>query len=199
MHQRRGARAQRLLRASCRGSGATSGWRAARGRRLELRCAEDTRSSFHTTICVLEGLLEYERAVGNAPEVASASMRGHEYLLTRRLFRRLSTGEVVDQAFLRPAFPPRYHYDILRALEYFRAAGVLPEARMDESIQVLEDGRQPTGDGSSTRRTTSRWRLRSTSGWGSQPVITPQGAACAPIVRGRGKPVPSLEDPKVNT
>jgi len=106
---------------------------------------ESTRSSFHTTICVLEGLLEYERAVGHAPEVSSARIRGHEYLLTRRLFRRLSNGEVVDQAFLRPAFPPRYHYDILRALDYFRAAGVPPEARMDEAIRVLEDRRQPDG------------------------------------------------------
>ena len=106
---------------------------------------KSTRSSFHTTICVLEGLLEYERAVGNAPEVTSARMRGHEYLLTRRLFRRLSTGEVVDQAFLRPAFPPRYHYDILRALDYLRAAGVQPDDRMDEAIQVLENRRQPDG------------------------------------------------------
>ena len=82
------------------------------------------RSSFHTTICVLEGLLEYERAVGSAPEIAAARRRGEEYLLKRALFRRLSTGEVANPAFLELAFPPRYHYDILRALDYFRAAGV---------------------------------------------------------------------------
>ena len=55
-----------------------------------------TRSSFNTTICVLEALLEHERAVGNIPEVTEARLRGQEYLLERRLFRRRSTGEMID-------------------------------------------------------------------------------------------------------
>jgi hypothetical protein len=88
-----------------------------------------TRGSFHTTICVLEGLLEYERAVGSAPEVAAARRRGEEYLLARGLFRRRSTGEVADPAFLELAFPPRYCYDVLRALDYFRAAHAEPDGR----------------------------------------------------------------------
>jgi hypothetical protein len=67
------------------------------------------RSSFHTTICVLEGLLEFERAVGPQPEIAAARRQGEEYLLKRALFRRLSTGEVANPAFLKFAFPPRYH------------------------------------------------------------------------------------------
>jgi len=103
------------------------------------------RSSFHTTICVLEGLLEYERAVGSAPEIAAARRRGEEYLLKRGLFRRLSTGEVVNPAFLELAFPPRYHYDILRALDYFRAAGVEPDPRMSEAVSVIESKRQADG------------------------------------------------------
>lgn len=106
---------------------------------------ESKRSSFHTTICVLEGLLEYERAVGSAPEIAAARRRGEDYLLKRALFRRLSTGEVANPAFLELAFPPRYHYDILRALDYFRAAGVEPDARMSDAVCFIESKRQADG------------------------------------------------------
>ncbi len=103
------------------------------------------RSSFHTTICVLEGLLEYERAVGSAPEVAEARRRGEEYLLERGLFRRRSTGEVANPAFLELAFPPRYHYDILRALDYFRAAGGPPDARVGDAVHVVKTKKQADG------------------------------------------------------
>ena len=106
---------------------------------------KSTRSSFHTTICVLEGLLEYERAVGSAPEISAARRRGEEYLLARALFRRLSTGEATNSAFLELAFPPRYHYDILRALDYLRAAGVEPDARMNDAVRVIESKRQADG------------------------------------------------------
>jgi hypothetical protein len=102
-------------------------------------------SSFHSTICVLEGLLEYERAVGTVPEIAAARRRGEEYLLARGLFRRLSTGEVVDPAFLKFAFPPRYHYDVLRALDYLRAAGVEPDARIGGAMEVVKSRRQADG------------------------------------------------------
>jgi hypothetical protein len=103
------------------------------------------RSSFHTTICVLEGLLEYERAVGSVPEIAAARCRGEAYLLERGLFRRRSTGEVANPAFLELAFPPRYHYDILRALDYFRATGAVPHPRIDEAVNFIESRRQPDG------------------------------------------------------
>ena len=117
-------------------------------------------SSFHTTICVLEGLLEYERAIGaksthshsddaHAKEIAAARRCAEEYLLERRLFRRRSTGEIANPEFLELAFPPRYHYDILRALDYFRAAGAQSNARPDqriiEAIQLLENKRQSDG------------------------------------------------------
>jgi hypothetical protein len=108
---------------------------------------KSVRSSFHTTICVLEGLLEYERAVGSAPDIAAARRRGEEYLLERSLFRRRSSGEVANPAFLELAFPPRYHYDILRALDYLRAAlgdtNVQPDARMSDAVNVIENKRQP--------------------------------------------------------
>jgi hypothetical protein len=106
---------------------------------------QSKRSSFHTTICVLEGLLEYERATAPSPEIAAARLRGEEYLLERGLFRRRSTGEVANPAFLEFAFPPRYHYDVLRALDYFRAADVQPDARIGDAVHFIESRRQRDG------------------------------------------------------
>jgi len=103
---------------------------------------KSNRSSFHTTICVLEGLLEYERAVGSAPEVTSSRQRGEEYLLQRALYRRLSTGEIANPEFLKFAFPPRYHYDVLRALDYFRSAGFEPDARIADAVGIVQSKRQ---------------------------------------------------------
>jgi hypothetical protein len=103
------------------------------------------RSSFHTTICVLEGLLEYERAVGSAPEIAATRRRGEEYLLERGLFRRRSTREVANPEFLELAFPPRYHYDVLRALDYFRTADVEPDARISDAVHLIGSRRQADG------------------------------------------------------
>jgi hypothetical protein len=106
---------------------------------------KSARSSFHTTICVLEGLLEYERAVGSAHEVTAARHRGEEYLLERALFRRRSTGAIANPAFLELAFPPRYHYDVLRALDYFRAATAQPDARVGDAEAFVKSKRQPDG------------------------------------------------------
>jgi hypothetical protein len=103
------------------------------------------RSSFHTTICVLDGLLEYERAVGSAPEIAAARRRGEDYLLKRALFRRLSTGEAANPAFLKFAFPPRCYYDVLRALDYLKDAGVQPDVRVGYAVHVVESRRQADG------------------------------------------------------
>jgi hypothetical protein len=92
-----------------------------------------------------EGLLEYERAIGPAPEIAAVRRRGEEYLLERGLFRRRTTGEVANPEFLKFAFPPRYHYDVLRALDYFRDAGVRPDARFKDALHVVESRRQADG------------------------------------------------------
>jgi hypothetical protein len=104
-----------------------------------------TRSSFHTTICVLEGLLEFERVVGQAAEVTAARRRGEEYLLKRSLHRRLTTGTTACAAFLEFAFPPTYRYDVLRALDYFRAAGAEKDARLAEAIDIVKSKQQPDG------------------------------------------------------
>lgn len=107
-----------------------------------------TRSSFDTTICVLDGLLEYERATGASDDVTAARKRAEEYLLERRMFRRLSTGEVANDAFTSFSFPTWWHYDVLRGLDYLRSAGVAPDERCAEAIGLVErrrgaDGRWP--------------------------------------------------------
>ncbi len=110
-----------------------------------------TRSSFNTTICVLEALLEYERAFGSRPELTAARLRGQDYLLERRLFHRLSTGEVIERDrkggtnLTHFAFPTWWHYDVLRGLEYLRSAGVSPDDRAVEAISLVESKRN--GDG----------------------------------------------------
>jgi hypothetical protein len=108
--------------------------------------AEDgsVRSSFDTTINVLEGLLAYEEA-GGSQETAEARRRGEEYLLERSLFRRRSTGDVVVPGYLEFSFPPRWHYDVLRGLEYFRTAGQKPDPRVDEAVQLVRSKQQPDG------------------------------------------------------
>jgi len=110
-----------------------------------------TRSSFNTTICVLEALLEYERATGASPEVTEARLRGQEYLLERRLFRRRSTGAVIERdrkgnsVWTRFAFPTWWHYDVLRGLEYLRSAGVTPDERVAEAIDLVASKRDDDG------------------------------------------------------
>jgi hypothetical protein len=103
------------------------------------------RSSFHTTICVLEGLLAFEHAFGAAPAITAARLRGQDYLLERRLLRRLSSGELIEARWTQFAFPPLWHYDVLRGLDYLRAASVLPDARVDEAVALVRERRQPDG------------------------------------------------------
>jgi hypothetical protein len=103
------------------------------------------RSSFASTINVLEGLLAHERATGGTAASVAARRRGEEYLLERALFRRKTTGEVVDPAWLQFSFPPRWHYDVLRALDHFRDAGDAPDPRIDEAVDLVRTKRQPDG------------------------------------------------------
>ncbi|MCC6615916.1 MAG: hypothetical protein IT320_20770 [Anaerolineae bacterium] len=117
---------------------------------------ESTRASFNTTICVLEALLEYELRFGGDPEVTAARLRGQEYLLERRLFRRRSGALIVQDrkdgsgtseqpAFTRLAFPTWWHYDILRGLEYLRHAGVAPDERVAEAVALVASRRDSEG------------------------------------------------------
>jgi hypothetical protein len=114
-----------------------------------------TRSSFNTTICVLEALLEYELAGSSRPAVTEARLRGQEYLLERRLFHRRSTGEVIERDrkggadWTRFAFPNWWHYDVLRGLDYLRRAAAPPDERVSDAITLVESKRDRDG----------RWRL----------------------------------------
>jgi hypothetical protein len=111
-----------------------------------------TRSSFHTTICVLEGLLEHERATGGTPESRKARHRGEEYLLERGLLRQKSTGELISRDWLKFSYPTRWFFDVLRGLDYFRAAGGASDQRLEEAIEVVKSKEQPDG----------RWLLENT-------------------------------------
>jgi len=110
-----------------------------------------TRSSFNTTICVLEALLAYERAYGPNPAVTESRLRGQEYLLQRHLLRRLSTGDVIardrqsGKDWTQFAFPTWWSYDVLRGLDYLRDAGVTPDARLDEALALVRSKRQSDG------------------------------------------------------
>jgi hypothetical protein len=110
------------------------------------------RSSFATTINVLEGLLAHEQATGGSGKSIAARRRGEEYLLERKLFRRKSTGEVVNPAWMEFSFPTRWQYDVLRALDYFRLTGEKPDLRVQEAVELLRSKRQPDG----------RWLLENT-------------------------------------
>jgi hypothetical protein len=104
-----------------------------------------SRGSFHTTINVLEGLLEVERAGGGSAELATAAGRGQAYLLERGMLRRLSTGGLIDPDFSRFSYPTGWHYDALRGLDYLRDAGVTPDPRLDEAIELVRSKRDEDG------------------------------------------------------
>jgi hypothetical protein len=117
-------------------------------------CDQDigsTRGSFHTTINVLEGLLEFERATGGSPGVKSARERGEAYLLSRHLFKRLSTGKPIEHdrkggpAWTQFSYPAGWRYDILRGLDYLRNAGVPPDPRMAEALAIVASKRDSEG------------------------------------------------------
>jgi hypothetical protein len=113
------------------------------------RANGSVRSSFATTINVLEGLLEYQRATGGTPASHEARKSGEEYLLERSLFRRVSTGEPADEQFLSFIYPSRWRYDVLRALDYFRSAaaltGAAPDPRLGEAVDHVRSRRLADG------------------------------------------------------
>jgi len=108
-----------------------------------------THASVHTTISVLEGLRQYELHRGRkAREVRAAQKRGREFLMEHRLFRSHRTGEIIKPVFIRFSFPPRWHYDVLRALDHFLAVDAARDPRLAEAIETVRanrgaDGRWP--------------------------------------------------------
>jgi hypothetical protein len=135
------------------------------------------RSSFDSTINVLEGLAEFERTSGGTPASRAARAAGEEYLLERRLFRRLSDGRVVDPEYLQPASPHRWRYDVVRALDYFRSAATLdgrrPDPRLAEAADIVRGLRWPDGRWRSERTVRGRSWLTMDAGVGqASPWIT---------------------------
>jgi len=106
---------------------------------------QSRRSSFHTTICVLEGLLEYQRAGRKSAAITAARKRADNYLLERRMFRSLRSGEMVDRRWLRFSFPTFWHYDVLRGLDYLRDAGIKPDHRIRQAIEIVMKRRHQNG------------------------------------------------------
>jgi hypothetical protein len=105
-----------------------------------------THASVHTTISTLEGMWMYERfRRRKVRAVRSAQRRGREFLLAHRLFRSHRTGEIIKPIFTRFSFPPRWHYDILRALDYFQAVGAPRDRRLDEAIGIVREKQRPDG------------------------------------------------------
>lgn len=133
------------------------------------------RSSFNTTICVLEGLLEYENAKGPVVAVTNARLRGEEYLLERNLFRSRSTGDVIprdrksDHDFRDLAFPMRWHYDVLWGLDYLRRAKVDPDERVSEAIGLVVGKRNDDG----------RWAFDTVYGGSVHFDLEPAGATAS--------------------
>jgi len=110
------------------------------------RPAGATHSSVHTTISVLEGLRHYElHCAGDKRAIRAAQQRGREFLLLHRLFRSHRTGEVIKPIFLRFAFPPRWHYDVLRGLDYFHEVNAPRDPRMEDAIEIVRKNRQSDG------------------------------------------------------
>jgi hypothetical protein len=105
-----------------------------------------THSSFHTTMNVLEGLREYCLSGGEqASNVEAAEARGREFFCEHHLYRSHRTGRIPDERMTRLPFPPRWHHDILRGLDYFRAAGADRDPRLEDPIEVLVGHRRKSG------------------------------------------------------
>jgi hypothetical protein len=105
-----------------------------------------THASVHTTISVLEGLRHLELFRGReVREVRRAQRRGREFLLLHRLFRSHRTGEIIKPVFIRFSFPPRWHYDILRALDYFQAVNAPCDPRLAEAIEIVRKSQRKDG------------------------------------------------------
>lgn len=102
--------------------------------------------SFHTSISALEALREcYEARAPSPGTIEAAEARGRDFFLRHRMFLSHTSGEVVDNRFLRFSFPPRWHYDVLRGLDYFRAGDELADDRLKDAVDVVERNRDRDG------------------------------------------------------
>jgi hypothetical protein len=108
--------------------------------------------SFASTLDVIDALLRWERRTGGSEQARQARVHGEEYLLRRRLLRSLRSGEVVNPRWAQFSYPPRWHYDLLKATDYFARRGGIPDPRLAEAIELVRSKRRPDG----------RWPLENT-------------------------------------
>jgi len=103
-------------------------------------------SSMHTTVSVLEGIQSWLDAgyAYRSDELAKAAVAARAFLLLHRLFKSDRTGKIIHPSFLKLSYPPRWRYDILRALDHFRAAGH-DDPRLADALEVLEGKRRKDG------------------------------------------------------
>ncbi|GAA3741948.1 hypothetical protein GCM10022239_16950 [Leifsonia bigeumensis] len=115
-----------------------------------------TRSSFHSTLNSLKGILYHEAATGGSDELRAARRAGEEYLLQRRLMRTLTTVEFPGHWVGRFVYPFRWFYSVLNATDYFRAAalhdGVAPDPRIADAIDAVRAARRADGTWEQERR-----------------------------------------------
>lgn len=104
-------------------------------------------SSLHSTLSVLEGILEYENNGYNyrIAELKEAKQSSQEFILLHRLFRSDKTREIINPNFLKISYPPRWYYDILKAMDYFQFASVTYDNRMEEAIEIIKSKRNKDG------------------------------------------------------
>lgn len=118
------------------------------GWNCEAEEGDSVRSSFHSTLNAARGILAYERMTGDT-SMREARHGGEEYLLSRRLLYRASTGEPVGPFVTRFVSPNRHRYSALAALDHFRDVSLLegttPDPRLAEAIEVVRTARQPDG------------------------------------------------------
>jgi hypothetical protein len=111
-----------------------------------LRFQGATHSSFHTTINVLEGLRGYVETGGKqTADVLAAEARAREFFLEHRLYRSHRTGDIVNPCFTRFSFPPRWHHDVLRTLDYFQSSNAPYDKRLEDPIELLLCKRKKDG------------------------------------------------------
>lgn len=104
-------------------------------------------SSMHSTISVLEGIREYIAAgyAFRAEELNRIEGEAQEFLLRHRLFKSDHTGAVIHPSFLKLVYPPRWRYDILRALDYFQSVGYPYDERLQDALDILKEKRLSDG------------------------------------------------------
>ena len=118
------------------------GWNCRRGRAKP----EPVHSSFHTTFNVLDGVREaIARRIGPSNKQRAAEARAIELMLAHRMFKSDKTGKVIHEKFTRLSFPPRWHYDVLRGLDYLRDTPAIADQRLDDAFELLASQRLPDG------------------------------------------------------